>query len=83
MTYVCRNICIFKICKYPRRAIIEIIFFVFQLFSNYSDLFIFQVKTLYDQVDPSNLSLKRESAELYFKENVPPLIFSQAFEVFQ
>ena len=40
-----------------------------------------QVKTLYEQVDPPNPSLRRESAELYFKENVPPLIFSQAFEV--
>jgi len=39
------------------------------------------VKTLYEQVDPPNPSLRRESAELYFKENVPPLIFSQAFEV--
>jgi len=40
-----------------------------------------EVKTLYDQQDPSNLALKRDSAELYFKENVPPLIFSQAFEI--
>ncbi len=40
-----------------------------------------QVKTLYEQVDPPNPALRRESAELYFKENVPPLIFSQAFEV--
>jgi hypothetical protein len=32
-------------------------------------------------VDPPNPALRRESAELYFKENVPPLIFSQAFEV--
>jgi hypothetical protein len=39
------------------------------------------VKSLYEQVDPPNPALRRESAELYFKENVPPLIFSQAFEV--
>ena len=45
------------------------------------DYKLFQVKTLYDQIDPANPALKRESAELYFKENVPPLIFSQAFEV--
>ena len=40
-----------------------------------------EVKTLYDQEDPTNSALRRESAELYFKENVPPLVFSQAFEV--
>ena len=40
-----------------------------------------QVKSLYEQEDPTNTSLRRESAELYFKENVPPLVFSQAFEV--
>ncbi len=39
------------------------------------------MKSLYEQVDPPNPALRRESAELYFKENVPPLIFSQAFEV--
>jgi len=37
--------------------------------------------SLYQQEDPANPALKRESAELYFKENVPPLVFSQAFEV--
>jgi len=40
-----------------------------------------EVKTLYEQIDSINPALKRESAELYFKENVPPLIFSQAFEI--
>ena len=40
-----------------------------------------EVKTLYEQTDPDNPALRRESAELYFKENVPPLVFSQAFEV--
>jgi len=40
-----------------------------------------EVKTLYDQVDADNPSLRRESAELYFKDNVPPLVFSQAFEI--
>jgi len=40
-----------------------------------------EVKSLYEQEDPSNPALRRESAELYFKENVPPLIFSQAFEI--
>jgi len=39
------------------------------------------VKSLYEQEDPTNQALRRESAELYFKENVPPLVFSQAFEV--
>merc|ERR1719244_159843 len=39
-----------------------------------------EVKTLYEQQDPPNPALRRESAELYFKENVPPLVFSQAFE---
>ena len=39
------------------------------------------LKSLYEQEDPINPALKRESAELYFKENVPPLVFSQAFEV--
>jgi hypothetical protein len=40
-----------------------------------------ELKTLSDQEDPTNSALRRESAELYFKENVPPLVFSQAFEV--
>jgi hypothetical protein len=39
------------------------------------------MKSLYEQEDPTNQALRRESAELYFKENVPPLVFSQAFEV--
>jgi len=39
------------------------------------------LKSLYEQEDPTNQALKRESAELFFKENVPPLVFSQAFEV--
>jgi len=39
------------------------------------------LKSLYEQEDPDNQALKRESAELFFKENVPPLVFSQAFEV--
>ncbi|KAK7086565.1 WD40 repeat protein [Halocaridina rubra] len=37
-------------------------------------------REVYEQVDPPNPTLKRESAELYSCESIPPLIFSQAFE---
>ncbi|XP_066965067.1 guanine nucleotide exchange factor subunit Rich isoform X3 [Macrobrachium rosenbergii] len=37
-------------------------------------------REVYEQVDPPNPTLRRESAELYSCESIPPLIFSQAFE---
>jgi len=40
-----------------------------------------EISSLYTQQDSDNPSLKRDSDELYFKENVPPLVFSQAYEV--
>ena len=39
------------------------------------------IASLYTQTDSDNPALRRDSDELYFKENVPPLVFSQAFEV--
>ena len=33
------------------------------------------------QQDSDNPALRRDSDELFFKENVPPLVFSQAYEV--
>ena len=34
-------------------------------------------REVYEQVDPPNPTLRRESAELYSCESIPPLIFSQ------
>ena len=39
------------------------------------------ISSLYTQSDSDNPALRRDSDELYFKENVPPLVFSQAFEI--
>ena len=40
-----------------------------------------EISSLYTQQDSDNPALRRDSDELYFKENVPPLVFSQAYEV--
>ena len=40
-----------------------------------------EITSLYQQQDSDNPALRRDSDELYFKENVPPLVFSQAYEV--
>ncbi|XP_069939686.1 guanine nucleotide exchange factor subunit Rich isoform X2 [Cherax quadricarinatus] len=37
-------------------------------------------REVYEQRDPPNPTLKRESAELYTCESIPPLMFSTAFE---
>ncbi|XP_076060554.1 guanine nucleotide exchange factor subunit Rich isoform X2 [Oratosquilla oratoria] len=37
-------------------------------------------REVYEQCDSYNPSLRRESAELYIKEAVPPLVFAMAFE---
>ncbi|XP_040571895.1 LOW QUALITY PROTEIN: guanine nucleotide exchange factor subunit Rich [Lepeophtheirus salmonis] len=37
-------------------------------------------KTLYELVESSYPTFKRESDELFIKENIPPLIFSKAYE---
>ncbi|XP_042872511.1 guanine nucleotide exchange factor subunit Rich-like isoform X2 [Penaeus japonicus] len=37
-------------------------------------------REVYEQRDPPNPTLKRESAELYTSESIPPLVFSTAFE---
>ena len=40
-----------------------------------------EISSLYTQQDSDNPALRRDSDELFFKENVPPLVFSQAYEV--
>ena len=47
----------------------------------YNLVLLTEISSLYTQQDSDNPALKRDSDELYFKENVPPLVFSQAYEV--